>query len=343
MSSDTIHSKKVVVIGGGTGTYTVLRGLKHYPDLKLTAVVTTSDDGGSNKKFRDEFGLLPPSDFRQCLVALADESRSNSILRELMMFRFNQGVGLEGQTFGNILIAALSEIKGSQLKAFAEVGKLLNIKGEILPVTTENIRLMAEYEDGSIAFGEHLIDEPEDFHDSKQRIKRLFTNRGAQIYSETERAILEADCIIFGPGDLYTSTLANLVVDGVTRAIMSSKAKVVQVLNIMTKYGQTYGLTACDHVNELQNYLGRLPDYIIWNSSSDFPEEILASYAKIHDFPVKDDLNEMELHGSKVMRADLISGEIAKKADSDKLKRSLIRHDSYKLANVLYQEILSGK
>lgn len=335
MIGNNIPTTSVVVMGGGTGTYTVLKGLKKYSNLDLTAVVTSADDGGSNKKFRDEFGLLPPSDFRQCLLALADESESFETLRNLMRYRFSKGSGFEGQTFGNILIAALTDIKGNQLEAFKEVGKMLNIRGQILPVTLDNIRLMAEYEDGSITFGEHLIDEPEEYHNFDQRIKRLFLNRTAEIFIETKTAIEKAEAIILGPGDLYTSIAANLVVNGVVEAVKNSKAKIIYCVNLVTKYGQTSNFTAFDHVQELSNYLGRNPDFVLMHNQTEFPEDVLQAYAAQNDYPVIDDLAKAEDLGIKVIRENLINSEIVNKSAKDNLKRSLIRHDSDKLAEVI--------
>jgi len=322
--------KKIVTIGGGTGLFTLLTGLKKYP-FNLTAIVAITDDGGSNKKFRDEFGLLPPSDFRQCLVALSREP-ANSALRELMMYRFSRGRGFKGQTFGNILIAALTDIEGSQLKAFIQAGKILNIRGKIVPVSTNHNRLVAEYENGEKVFGEHIIDEPNRFHDSRQRIEKLFLDKPSTIYHKAKKAIMEADYIILGPGDLYTSTLANVVVKGVPEAIRNSSAKIIYVVNLMTKYGQTYGLSAQDHVLEIKKYLGKLPDYILINKTI-LPKAILKRYeTQKHDFPVKDNLAK----DKSIIRKDLLSNHIVKKHRADKLERSLIRHDSDKLARVIW-------
>lgn len=321
---------KIVTIGGGTGLFTLLSGLKKYP-FDLTAIVGITDDGGSNKKFRDEFGLLPPSDFRQCLVALSREPE-DSTLRELMMYRFSKGVGLKGQTFGNILIAALTDIKDSQLEAFEQTGKILNIKGKIIPVSTNHTHLMAEYENGEKVLGEHIIDEPNKFHDSRQRIKKLFLDKPTKIYPKAKEAMLDADYIILGPGDLYTSTLANLVVKGVPEAIRKSRAKVIYIINLMTKYGQTYNFTAVDHVEEIKKYLGKRPDYILINNSS-LPEKILAKYKKEkNDYPVKDNL----VKNKSIIRSDYLSRHIIKKYQADKLERSLIRHDSDKLARTIW-------
>ena len=314
-------------MGGGTGTFTILTGLKKY-DVDLTAVVSSADNGGSNKKFRDEFGLLPPSDFRQCLVALSSDEPSHQTLRNLMMYRFTKGVGLEGQTFGNILIAALTDIEGNQMKAMEVAGHILNIIGEILPITLDDVNLMAEYENGDIIFGEHLIDEPEEFHDSKQRIKKLFLNRTSNIYEKTRDRIAESDYIILGPGDLYTSTLANAVVGGAFEAIKNTKAKIIFVVNLMTKYGQTYGFTVKDHVEEITKYIGRKPDFIIINNTP-LPQDMLDRYIVLNDSPVIDDVSEMD---KNIIRADLLAEEVVEKQQGDTLKRSLIRHDSDKVA-----------
>lgn len=330
--------KNIVVMGGGTGTFTVLSGLKDYKDLHLTAIVSSADDGGSNKKFRDEFGLLPPSDFRQCLVALASNEDAEQTIRKLMMYRFTKGVGLEGQTFGNILIAALTDIEGSQIKAFEEVGKILKIKGEIYPITLGNVRLMAEYENGDITYGEHLIDEPEDIHDSTQRIKRLFLNRNAEVFEKAKEAIENADYIVLGPGDLYTSTLANAIVGNAAEIMKNSKAKIIYIVNLMTKYGQTFGFTAKDHVEEIEKYIGKKPDFIMINNTT-FDDDVLEKYEHLHDFPVKNDLDEKKY---KVISCDLVAHEVVEKQKGDNLRRSLIRHDSDKLAEVINQ-IAEGK
>lgn len=334
-----IKKKKIVVIGGGTGSFVVLSGLKQYKDLELTAIVSASDDGGSNKKFRDEFGLLPPSDFRQCLVALSSDKPKHDTMRKLMMYRFNKGVGLEGQTFGNILIAALTDIEGSQLTAFERIGEILNIHGRIIPITTEDIRLMAEYEDGSIAFGEHLIDEPETFHNGQLRILRLFSNRKAEIYRNAAEAIKEADAVILGPGDLYTSTLANFVVDGTKEALAESHAKKIYIVNLMTKYGQTYGFSASNHVQEIEKYTGSLPDVVLMNNATLNKEAILRYKNLTNDVPIIDDLSE-SMPNVLVSRADLVHNQIIQKQESDKLLRSLIRHDAKKVAKTIYDYLI---
>lgn len=323
-------------MGGGTGTFVLLSGLKHYKNLSLTAIISATDDGGSNKKFRDEFGLIPPSDFRQCLVALADEDvmsfHGTSLLRELFMYRFNKGEGFKGQTFGNMFIAALADILGSQIKAMEEIGKILHIKGRILPITVEDIRLVAEYEDGMVVKGEHLIDEPENIKIYGKRISKLSVDKdGVKLYNPSRDAIRNADFIILGPGDLYTSTLANIVVGDTGKIIKNSKAKFVYIMNLMSKRGQTDGYTAQDHIDELYNYIGRYPDFVIINNSA-VDKEIIEWYKGSGEVLIEDDLKEKDYH---VVRADLIGNTKYKKSVADSLKRSVLRHDSDKLARVV--------
>lgn len=321
--------KKVVVIGGGTGTFVVLSGLKKYP-LDLSAVVSMADSGGSNKIIRDEFGLLPPSDIRQCLVALADDTYvAQKTLRQLFMYRFAKGEGTKGHTFGNLFLAALSDITGNQVEAIKQAGKILHIKGRVVPVSLTKTNLVAKYDNGMIVNGEHEIDEP-DF-DGRLHINKLSLSPRAAIYTEAERVIKNANLIVLGPGDLYTSVLANIVVGGVAKALRSAK-KLVYIVNLVTKKGQTYGFGASHHVAEIEKYLGRKLDFVIFNTGK-FPPSIVRKYQKVDEHPVVDDL---EVNGnSRIIKTDLIGREEVKKVSGDVLKRSLIRHDPKKLAKVL--------
>ncbi|MCD8484649.1 YvcK family protein [Candidatus Woesebacteria bacterium] len=193
------HTPKVAVLGGGTGTFMMLLALKQLP-VEITAILTMVDDGGSNRVLRDQFGLLPSSGITQCIVAL---SENQSLLRELMSYRFHQGEGLSGMRFGNLFIAAITDIVGSQKQAIEEAKKLLQVKGNILPISYDDVRLVAKYEDGSEIRGEHSIDEPDDAHDGTMKIVDLRTEPEATLSEDARQAILEADFVIFGPGDLY--------------------------------------------------------------------------------------------------------------------------------------------
>lgn len=320
---------KVVCIGGGTGTFVALKGLKQH-QLDLTAIVTMSDSGGSNKRIRDEFGLLPTSDIRQCFVALSDENGSVGLMRKLFMYRFEKGTGIAGMTFGNLYFAALSDILGSQAEAIRQTRKVLRIKGKVIPVSYTDTNLSACYEDGSVVKEEHLIDEPN--HDGTIRIKDVFLSPKADASPEAVSAISEADLIVLGPGDLYTSLIPNLLVDGIPQALKDTQATIVYVLNLMTKYGQTYQYSASDHMRALARFVGTNIDAVLINTGS-IPIRALSVYAKSHEVPVIDDLVENKPY--RVYRAPLVGDVIMTKSKSDALVRSLIRHDSTKLAKLL--------
>ncbi len=326
----------IVCIGGGTGTFVALKGLKNYP-CQLTAIVAMSDSGGSNKRIRDEFGLLPTSDIRQCLVALSDENGGAGLLRKLFMYRFEKGQGISGMTFGNLFMAALADILGSQAEAIKQTGKVLKIHGTVVPVSYTDTNLVAEYEDGHVVAGEHFIDEPP--HDGKLKIKNISLKPAAAANPDAITAILKADLIVLGPGDLYTSLIPNLLVKGIADAIARSKAQKIYVLNLMTKYGQTYNFTAFDHINTLTSYLGKCLDYVLVNIAP-LAQKAIATYAKYQEHPVVDDLPKLTKY--TIIRKDVVSNQIVQKSASDTLVRSLIRHDSEKLANILF-DLLTAK
>lgn len=246
-----IKRQSVVVIGGGTGTFTVLSALRDYP-LNLTAIVSMADDGGSTGALRDQYGVLPPGDVRRALVALS----KSPTLRELFNFRFKKG-DLEGHAFGNIFLSALSELKGDFASAVREASQVLNVMGEVLPVTLDNVRLYAKLVDGKIVKGETNIDIPRTSVRARAKIKKIWLLPKARINPDARQAILAADLIVIGPGDLYTSLIPNLLVGGVPEAIKKSRAKKVFVCNLMTKYGETQGFRAKDFVSEIEKYLGK--------------------------------------------------------------------------------------
>lgn len=333
MTAD-LERKSIVVIGGGTGTHTVLRGLKNYrKKVDLTAVVSMADDGGSTGRLRDEFGQLPVGDVRMALAALAsDVDEHDELVRQLFLHRFDKGDGLSGHNFGNLFLVALTDLLGSEEAAIRAASRVLRVQGKVVPVTNESIRLVAEYEDGKIVTGEHRIDEPECVR-LAQRITRLSVTPAATINPRAEDALLRADLVVLGPGDLYTSVLANCVVDGVADAIRHSGAKIVYVCNLMTKAGQTLGMSAQQHVAEIERYLGVSPDVVITNIG-EFPIELLERYAADDEFPVVADCVDGVC---KVITEDLLAKEEVKTKQGDILKRSLIRHDSRKLARKIME------
>lgn len=327
-----MEKKSVVVIGGGTGTHTVLKGLKQYQkQLDIKAVVTMADSGGSTGRLRDEFGYLPVGDVRMALAALADNTDEQDFLvRELFLYRFEKGNGLSGHNFGNLLLVALTDILGSEEAAIRAAARLLGVRGAVIPVTTTKVNLVATYDDGVQLVGEHGIDEPTADR-AAHRIIDLAVTPAASITEAAESAILDADLLVFGPGDLYTSILANCVVDGVSEAIRNSPAKVVYIANLMTKLGQTLGMGVSEHVAEITRYTGRVPDVVLVNTTP-LPADLVGRYAAYQEYPV---VFNCETERYRVVPADLLASEVVQKSGGDVLRRSLIRHDSRKLARRL--------
>lgn len=304
----------VVVIGGGTGAFTALSGLRKY-SLELSAVVSMADDGGSTGVLREEFGILPPGDVRRVLVAMAHSD--NRMLSELFNYRFAEG-GLRGHTFGNIMLAALSRVTGSFEDAVYEASRILRVRGTVIPVTLDNVRLCAKLENGVVIRGETNIDIPK--HNGKLRIKKLWLDPEARLNKKARDAILAADMIVIGPGDLYTSIMPNLVVRGMRDAIRKSRAKKVYVVNLMTKWGETNGFSAADFVHSVEDCLGYgALQYALINSKRPTPERLR--------------------HYEKESAEFVVSGNISKKPVAvfgDFLrKRGFVRHDPDKLAKVL--------
>ncbi len=323
--------KKVVVIGGGTGTFTLLTGLKAIEGLDLSVIVTMADDGGSNRVLRDEFGLLPTSGIRQAMVAL---SKDVTLLRRLFEYRYYQGTGISGMTFGNLFIAAVSDILGSQKEAIKETADLLGVSGYILPVSYEKTSLVATYEDGTEVIGEHSIDAPSSKL-GKQKIINLRSIPKIKLDDDAKKAILQADMIILGPGDLYTNTIANLIVGGVKEAIEGSMAKVVFVMNLMNRMGETYNYNASDFMNDVSRYISpdRI-DYILVNTETSPSPIVLKKYAAEGQGIVEDDLDST-WHRAKIVRARMRSSHRPEKAKGDTLIRSMVRHDPDLLAKVI--------
>ena len=327
-----MQKKRIVTIGGGTGTHTVLRGLKRYQDqVDLTAVVTMADSGGSTGRLRDEFGYLPVGDVRMALAALAsDVDQHEELVRELFLHRFSKGHGLNGHNVGNLLLVALTDILGSEEAAIRAAAKVLRVQGRVLPVSTESTDLVATYSDGIDVVGEHEIDEP-----SKERlghhIADLTISPKVTAHTRAIEAIQEADLVLLGPGDLYTSVLANVVVPGIETALCDTTAKLVYVTNLMTKQGQTNGMGVAEHVEELGKYIGRKPDAVVINVTP-LPTELLSIYAEEEEFPVEFNYESDDV---TFVPADLLASEQVVTKAGDALKRSLIRHDSDKLARTI--------
>jgi len=323
----------IVIIGGGTGSYTVATGLST-TDAMISMLMTMVDEGGSNRVIRDEFGLLPTSGIRQAIVAL---SKNKTVLRKLFTYRYDKGgTGLEGMTFGNLFMAAMADIMGSQKKGIEETCRLLQVKGKILPVSYDNVRLVAKYEDGSEVIGEHNIDVPD--HKPGLKIINLETRPAAKIDEEASQAIIDSDLIILGPGDFYTNTVANLIVEGVVPALKDSKGKIMFIANLMDSPSEAPGYSLSNFMNDLAKYMPlKLIDYVLVNNNLNFPKQALAAYEKENAHPIKDDLEIRFVHpGVKIIRTDLLSGKIPEKTKGDKLGRSMIRHDPSKLCKAIF-------
>ncbi len=310
--------KKVVVIGGGTGNFTVLSGLKKYP-VDLAAIVSMADDGGSTGILRDELGVLPPGDVRQCLVALSDSSR---IMRSLMNYRFESG-GLQGHSFGNLFLSTLEKVTGSFESAVEEAGVLLNIKGKVIPVTTNQVRLFMILQDNTVLQGESEILLSKNIHHG---FKSIYLEPFPKANPQALNEIRNADLIIIGPGGLYTSLIPNLLVEGVSKALRESSAKKVLILNLINKHGQTPNFTTKRYLTEFQRFVGKdIFDYIIFNSENP-PKELIDTYTE------EGELVQNDLESSRLITSNLLSPTLKEVQKGDLLRRNLIRHDSDKLA-----------
>ncbi len=309
VNSDT---KRVVVIGGGTGTYTVLTALRDYKSLHLSAIVSMCDDGGDTGKLRDQYGVLPPGDVRRCLVAL---SGGNNILSKLFEKRL-----FKGHSLGNLVLASLEKSYGDFESAIKVTSNLLRVRGEVIPVTLDNVRLYAELEGGYTINGETNIDIPK--HNPDLKIESIFTKPEARVNQKAKDAVSKADLILIGPGDLYTSILPNFITEGFSGAVEAAQAKKVYICNLMTKHGETTGFYAEDFVNEVANYV--TPDYILLNTT--IPSADRLSKYKEEGSGMVVRRNKEDWPG--LIKADLITED------------GLLRHDYGKLANNIVYRIL---
>lgn len=324
--------KKIVTIGGGTGQFTLLSGLKKYP-VELTAIVSMADDGGSTGVLRDELGVLPPGDIRQCLVAL---SESEEIVRDLFNYRFESG-SLKGHNFGNIFLSALEKISGNFNEAVRVSGKVLATRGVVTPVTTQNARLVLK-EGAMVSIrGQYAIE-------TSPLPQQYELHLEPEVYANPKavQAIEKADCIVIGPGALFTSILPNLIVKGVPEAIQRSSAKVVFNCNLMNKPGHTDQFSVGDYVELIETYLGRgRVDYVTCNDK--MPEqELVDRYAKDGEHPVQFSREDASRNGTQVLTSDLISRKIPVQREGDPIKRTLIRHNPDLLASLIISNCLGG-
>lgn len=321
--------KSVVTVGGGTGSYVVLQALTKVKNINITALVTTADDGGIAKKERDEFGILPQSDIRKAIIALANKSK-NKTLRELFTYRFSKGIGFEGATLGNLILTALCELKGSQYNAIKEIEKIFNIKGKVIPTTLDTTNILIKLSNNQEIFGETNLDTV--FWNGKLKIKNIQLIPTPKIFIEAEKAIKNANFIIINPGDLYGSIIPNLVIKGFSEAVQQSNSKIVYICNLVTKFGQTYNYDVKDHIKDIEKYLSKKIDIVIVNNQK-FTSFQAVSYLKENSEPVKLNLNSLNKY--KVYATNLISEKQVAPAKGDKLKRSTVRHSVPSLTKVL--------
>lgn len=314
--------KKVVVVGGGTGNFTLLTGLKKHP-LDLSAIVSMVDDGGSTGVLRDELGVLPPGDIRQCLVAL---SSSDEYMRELMGYRFTSG-NLRGHSFGNLLLTALEKSTGSFDRAIEAASEILRIVGRVIPATLDSVQLVAQMKGGSVMRGQYKIS-----HSNLRNMKNLTLEPTPRANPKAIKAINEADLIVISPGDFYSSIIPNLLIKGISRAINKSKAKKVYVCNLMTNAGQTDDLSVMGFAKKIEFYLGEEVDFVIYNNKKP-DSKLIKRYAAEGEVPVVVDKN---LPKKRFIGADLLSKKFAKRLENDLIKnRRLVRHNSDKIAKMI--------
>ena len=320
--------KNIVVIGGGTGTFTVLSGLKKHP-VNLTAIVTMADDGGSTGRLRDELGVLPPGDIRQCLVAL---SEGGDELRKLFNHRFDKGT-FAGHSFGNIFISALEQTTGGLDRALEVARDILKINGAVIPVTLQKIKLVAELNNGKILHGEHKITDYQLV--SRFGIKHIYVEPKARANPKAVKAILDADVVIVGPGNLYCSLLPNVLIKGIPETLRKTKAKKIYVANLMNKYGHTDGFTVFDYVDEIERYLKKpFFDAVIFNVKRP-SAALLKKYADEGET-----VTFKKRRGKRqALGVNLLADELYKGTETDMLQRTLIRHDPDKLGRAIMQLI----
>lgn len=321
-----LNGPKVVVIGGGTGLSTMLRGLKSYTN-NITAIVTVGDDGGGSGKLREDLGMLPPGDIRNCILALAD---TEPIMEDLLQYRFKEGT-LKGQNFGNLFLAAMAEISDNFEDAVKKMSSVLAVTGKVLPVTLDDMKLVAELENGSVIEGESKI--PEEVISVGSKIRELMINpKDAEPLDEALQAIEEADAIIMGPGSLYTSIIPNLLVKNISKTIGKSQAIKIYISNVMTQPGETDDFSVSDHLKVLIKYGGKNSiDYVIANDG-DVDDDIKERYLKEGSKLVDLDYDKIGELGIEVIATDLVQ-----------VTKGYVKHDGVHLAEILMQTILEKK
>lgn len=318
-----MNNKKIVVLGGGTGLSSLLRGLKNFP-LNITAVVSVSDDGKSTGRLRKEFNIPAVGDVRRVLISLAE---IEPLVEKVLNYRFTTNSELNGHTVGNLLLTAITNITGNMSDGIEAIGSVLNLKGKVLPLTEDNVTLMGKMEDGSIIEGEHNITE------SEKRISDVFYKETPVICENAIKAIKEADLIIFSMGSLYTSIIPNLINDEIIKAIDESNAKIMYTCNMMTQPGETDNYTIYDHINVLNRYLGNKKINVVIANNGNIDKKIIEKYATLEQ---KDQIILDSEQREKLKNIDL---EIIEN-NYVIVEDELIRHNSIKLATDIFTYLI---
>ncbi len=317
---------KLLTLGGGSGQFALLSGLRDQPDIDITAVVSMVDSGGSTGRLRDEFGILPPGDILKCIVAL---SPHREVARILLLKRFIEDRRLKGHNAGNMLLTMLSRYAGSFPAGVQALAEILDVRGRILPVTIDQATLVAELTDGTRIFGEKAIDVPRGTQ--REKIRDVFLvphhNESISIYPPVIDAAWWADYIIIGPGDLFTSIIPGLIVPGVVEAFKKSRGKLLFVMNIMTKFGETHNFAGWDFVARLEEVFGREVDGVLYNSSRP-DENILAQYRN-----QKSEFVEINPEDACWGKRRIYSGDMLETSGG------IVRHDPRKLAAMIQRII----
>jgi len=306
--------KKIVAIGGGTGLSTLLRGLKKY-NFDITAIVTVSDSGGSSGRLRRDYGVLPPGDIRNCILALSTEE---SLMNKLMNYRFGGKSEIAGHSLGNLLLLALIQIEGNLPRAIKEISKILKVKGRVLPATLEQVNIVAETNEGKIVEGEVNIDLGT--YKGKKKIKKIFLKPSRIFgYSQSIQAIKKADYIIVGPGDLFTSVLPNLLIPDLSKAIKKSCALKIYICNVANKFTETHNFKVSDYLKKIKEHLGdNIFDIVLVNNNFKIKLPLKERHTK-----VEIDKEKIKKYVPKIYTQDLIDNH------------NPLRHDPQKLANIL--------
>ena len=322
-------TKKVVIIGGGTGTFPVIQAFKHL-EADISTVITVSDSGGSTGRIRDEFGFQPVGDLRQSLAALA-ENEGQDWIRKILLYRFEKGTGLKGHNLGNLILTALQDMTKDTTAALEIAEKIFRLDGSVIPATRDNVQLQVNYEDGSSAIGEDILDQ---HADQPKRVRSVELVPEGRLNPLAVEALLAADVVVIGPGDYFGSLMAVLVAKGLPDVMKQVKAPILYIMNLMTRVTQTKDMTALEHVAGIEATIGRPVTHILLNTVPIAPT-LLAAYAKENEFPVQDDV----LDDARVMRRPLITNMVHKTVAVDTAHRSLLRHDRDCLVAV-FQELL---